>query len=164
MKIWFEPMDVTSFSCRIRFRIQNWTKTDPRPDFDKFPKNPIIIIFGVGGSRGGAWNFDDRDRGAAVARAGAASWKPASIFHVSRKHGMHVQPVALVKFPAWNVQLFLVVPSDACQDYKLNVKHCFACCRYVKQPLFFIQFCCCPWLSLTCFSFLSLPWSSLSTR
>ena len=35
----FEPSNIYSFSRRIRIRIQNWTKTPPRPDFLK------IMIF-----------------------------------------------------------------------------------------------------------------------
>ena len=33
MKNGFEPSNIYSFSRRIRIRIQNWTKTSPRPDF-----------------------------------------------------------------------------------------------------------------------------------
>ena len=40
MKNGFEPSNIYSFSCRIRIRIQNWTKTTPKPDFDRFLKNP----------------------------------------------------------------------------------------------------------------------------
>ena len=39
MKNGFEPSNIYSFSRRIRIRIQNWTKTTPRPDFDRFLKN-----------------------------------------------------------------------------------------------------------------------------
>ena len=39
MKNQFEPVNIYSFSCRIRIRIPNWTKTDPKPDFDQLKKN-----------------------------------------------------------------------------------------------------------------------------
>ena len=38
MKNGFEPSNIYSFSRRIRIRIQNWTKTSPRPDFYQFLK------------------------------------------------------------------------------------------------------------------------------
>jgi len=58
MKNRFEPSNIYSFSCRIRIRIQNWTKTSPRNDFDRFfknpefYKNPIVIDFYKGGGIG----------------------------------------------------------------------------------------------------------------
>ena len=38
-----EPITGCSCSCRIRFWIQNWPKTDPKPDFSQFYKNPYFI-------------------------------------------------------------------------------------------------------------------------
>ena len=35
-----------SFSCRIRFRIQNWTQMDPKTDFDQLKKK-IYIDFTI---------------------------------------------------------------------------------------------------------------------
>ena len=42
MKNGSEPIRIYSFSRRIRFRIPNWTKTVPKPDFDQFSK---IFLF-----------------------------------------------------------------------------------------------------------------------
>ena len=58
MKNGFEPSNIYSFSRRIRIRIQNWTKTTPKPDFydflknPDFYKNPIFIDFYRGGGIG----------------------------------------------------------------------------------------------------------------
>ena len=45
MKNGFGPSNIYSFSRRIRIRIQNWTKTSPRPDFINFSKIMIFMIF-----------------------------------------------------------------------------------------------------------------------
>ena len=44
MKNGSEPISIYSFSRRIRIRIQNWTKTGPKPDFDQFSKNYVFFI------------------------------------------------------------------------------------------------------------------------
>ena len=41
MKNGSEPISIYSFSRRIRIRIQNWTKTDPKADFGTFSKNYV---------------------------------------------------------------------------------------------------------------------------
>ena len=43
MKNGSEPISIYSFSRRIRIRIQNWTKTGPKPDFDQFSKNYVFL-------------------------------------------------------------------------------------------------------------------------
>ena len=43
MKNGFEPITRCSFSCRIRFRIQTWTKTKPKADFYQFSKIAFFI-------------------------------------------------------------------------------------------------------------------------
>ena len=47
MKNGFEPSNIYSFSCRIRIRIQNWTKATPKPDFTNFWKIMIFIKFSI---------------------------------------------------------------------------------------------------------------------
>ena len=42
MKNGSEPISIYSFSCRIRIRIQNWTKTDPKAGFAQFSKNYVF--------------------------------------------------------------------------------------------------------------------------
>ena len=44
MKNGSEPISIYGFSRRIRIRIQNWTKTYPKADFDQFSKNNLIKI------------------------------------------------------------------------------------------------------------------------
>ena len=60
MKNGFEPVNIYSFSYSIQIRIQNWTKTTPKPDFYKFMKKynlkkiKFLLIFrGAAASAGG---------------------------------------------------------------------------------------------------------------
>ena len=63
MKNGSEHTNIYSFSCRIRIRIQNWTKTTPKPDFCRYLKNYhfikiryLSIFIGAAASAGGPLN------------------------------------------------------------------------------------------------------------
>ena len=83
MKNGFEQSKIYRFSFRIRIRIQDWTKTTPKPDFYRLLKNYsiykryfLLIFIGAAASAGGPFQYQ---------KLGGAFWRAAAFLRFTWK-------------------------------------------------------------------------------